>query len=184
MALRIHPQSSRLEWSQVCSETTSNLVLCSFNNFLYPFATSPDFLFLGHWIIWQFVYKHRWRRDRLPTPVFLDFLHSSVGKDSACSAGYPGSIPGLGRFPGGGNGNPFQYSCLENPMDRGAYHAAVHAVTRVGHNLATKLPPIVHGVAKSQAWLSDFHCHSHISIDPRAWNGEPGKSRWNAVCRA
>ena len=40
-----------------------------------------------------------------------------------------GSIPGLGRFPGGGNGNPFQYSCQENPMDRGAWWATVHGVT-------------------------------------------------------
>ena len=41
-----------------------------------------------------------------------------------------GSIPGLGRFPGGGNGNPLQYSCLENPMDRGAWRATVHGVTK------------------------------------------------------
>ena len=46
--------------------------------------------------------------------------HSSVGKESACSTGDPGLIPGLGRSPGEGNGNPLQYSCLENPMDRGA----------------------------------------------------------------
>jgi len=48
-----------------------------------------------------------------------------------------GSIPGLGRSPGGGNGNPLQYSCLENPMDRGAWQATVH------------------GIAKSQTQLSD-----------------------------
>ena len=48
------------------------------------------------------------------------FPHSSVDKESACNAGDPGSIPGLGRSPGEGNGNPLQYSCLENPMDRGA----------------------------------------------------------------
>ena len=47
-----------------------------------------------------------------------------------------GWIPGSGRFSGGGNGNPFQYSCLENPIDRGAWQAAVHGVVRVGHNLA------------------------------------------------
>ena len=41
-----------------------------------------------------------------------------------------GSIPGLGRFPGGGNGNPLQYSCLENPMDRGDWQATVHGVTK------------------------------------------------------
>ena len=45
------------------------------------------------------------------------FPGGSDGKASACNAGEPGSIPGLGRSPGGGNGNPLQYSCLENPMD-------------------------------------------------------------------
>ena len=49
-----------------------------------------------------------------------------------------GSIPGLGRSPGGGNGNPLQYSCLENPMDRETWQATVHGVTRVRHNLATQ----------------------------------------------
>ena len=52
----------------------------------------------------------------------LGFPRSSVSKESACNAGDPGSIPGLGRSPGEGNGNPLQYSCLENPMDRGAWH--------------------------------------------------------------
>ena len=50
-------------------------------------------------------------------------------------------IPGSGRSPGEGNGNPLQYSYLENPMDRGAWQATVHGVARVGHNLATKPPP-------------------------------------------
>ena len=49
-------------------------------------------------------------------------------------------IPGLGRFPGEGNGNLLQYSCLENPTDRGAWQATVHGVARVGHDLATKPP--------------------------------------------
>ena len=57
---------------------------------------------------------------------------------SACNAGDLSSIPGLGRSPGEGNGNPLQYSCLENPMGRGAWWATVH------------------GVAKSQTRLSDF----------------------------
>ena len=54
------------------------------------------------------------------------------GKESACSAGdegNKGSIPGLGRFLGGGHGNPLQYSCLENLMDREAWQSAVHRVT-------------------------------------------------------
>ena len=58
------------------------------------------------------------------------FPYSSVSKESACSAGDPGSIPGLGRSPGEVNGNPFQYPCLENLMDRGAWWAAVHWVAK------------------------------------------------------
>ena len=51
---------------------------------------------------------------------------SLVSKESACNAGDLGLIPGLGRFPGEGNGNSLQYSCLENLMDRGAWQATVH----------------------------------------------------------
>ena len=65
------------------------------------------------------------------------FPCSSVGKESACSAGDLGSIPVLGRSPEEGNGNPLQYPCLENLMDRGVWWAAAH------------------GVAKSRARLSD-----------------------------
>ena len=64
----------------------------------------------------------------------LGFTRSSVSKESACNAGDPGSIPGLGRSPGEGNGNPLQYSCLENPMDRGTWQATVYGVARVGHD--------------------------------------------------
>ena len=71
----------------------------------------------------------------------MGFSHSSVGKESACSAGDPGSIPELGRSPGEGNGNPLQYSYLENPMDGGTWQATVHGVARVGHDLASKPPP-------------------------------------------
>ena len=49
---------------------------------------------------------------------------------SACKAGDPGSIPGWGRFPGEGDGNPLQYSCMENSMNRGAWQAIVHGVTK------------------------------------------------------
>ena len=54
----------------------------------------------------------------------------SVGKDSACNAGDPGSIPGWGRSPGEGNGASLQYSCLENLMDRGAWWVAVYGVIK------------------------------------------------------
>ena len=65
------------------------------------------------------------------------FPHISVGKESACDSGDPGSIPGWKDSPGEGNGNPLQYSCLENPMDRGAWRAIVHGIARVGHDLTT-----------------------------------------------
>ena len=60
----------------------------------------------------------------------LGFPRVSDGKESACSAGDLGSIPGLGRSPGEGNGNPLQSSCLENPMGRGAWWATVHGVEK------------------------------------------------------
>ena len=68
----------------------------------------------------------------------MSFPGGSVGKESTCNAGGLGSIPGLGRSPGEGNGNPLQYSCLENPTDGGTWWATVH------------------GVAKSWTQLSDF----------------------------
>ena len=60
----------------------------------------------------------------------MSFSGGSDSKESACNARNLGSIPDLGRFPGGGHGNPLQYSCLENPMDRGAWWATVHAVAK------------------------------------------------------
>ena len=74
----------------------------------------------------------------LPSAILEGFPGGSEGKASACNVGDLGSIPGLGRSPGEENGNPLQYSCLEIPMDRGAWWATVH------------------GVAKSRTCLSDF----------------------------
>ena len=59
-----------------------------------------------------------------------DFPGSSDCKESACEAGDLNLIPGSRRSPGGGNGNPLQYSCLENPMDKGAWWATVHRVAK------------------------------------------------------
>ena len=75
-----------------------------------------------------------WRRDRLPTPVFLGFPGSSAGKESGCNVGNLGLIPGLGRSLGEGKGYPLQYSGLENSMDC-----------------------IVPGVTKSWTQLISFH---------------------------
>ena len=65
-----------------------------------------------------------WRKHKLESRLLGEV------KVSASNAGDPGSIPGLGRTPGEGNGNPLRYSCLENPMDWGAWWAAVHGVTK------------------------------------------------------
>ena len=84
----------------------------------------------------SWVRKIRWRRDRLPTPIFLGFPCGSAGKEFACNAGDLSSITRLERSPGEGKAYPLQYSGLENSMDS-----------------------IVHGVAKSQTRLSNFHFH-------------------------
>ena len=60
----------------------------------------------------------------------VKYLGGSDSKESACNVGDLGSVPGLGRSPGGGHGNPLQSSCLENPMDRGAWFATVHGVEK------------------------------------------------------
>ena len=74
-----------------------------------------------------------------------NFTGGSGSKESACNAGDLGSIPGLGRSPGEGNGYPLQYSGLENSKDRGAWQATIH------------------GVAKRRTRLSDFHFHISLS---------------------
>ena len=73
---------------------------------------------------------------------FMGFPYSSHVKESAYNAGDPGSILGLGRFHREGNGNPLQYSCLQNPMDRGIWQAFLR-VARVRPGLATKPPPCI-----------------------------------------
>ena len=78
----------------------------------------------------SWVWTTRWRRDRLPTPVFLGSPCGSAGKESTCNAGDQSSIPGLGRSPGEGKGYPLQYSSLENSTDS-------RESQRVGHDWAT-----------------------------------------------
>ena len=77
-------------------------------------------------------------------PIY-GFPGGSEGKASACKVGDLGSIPGLGRSPGEGNGNPLQYSCLENPLDRGAWRATVQRVPKrhTHFHHSTELPSLV-----------------------------------------
>ena len=90
-------------------------------------------------------------------PRRRDFPGGSEGKESACSVGGPGLIPGLGRSPGEGNGNPVQYSCLENPMDRGAWRATVHGVTKSRTQLTLS--------------LSLTHTYTHTHTEERVGEG-------------
>ena len=73
-----------------------------------------------------------------PSSTKAGFSGGSVVKNPPANARDVASVSGSGRSPGEGNGNSFQCSCLENPMDRGAWRATVHGVTRVGHDLVTK----------------------------------------------
>ena len=68
--------------------------------------------------------------QKYPYFAYLGFPGGSDGKESACTVGDPVSSPGLGRFPGGRNGNPLHYSCLGNPMDRGAWRATVREIAK------------------------------------------------------
>ena len=72
------------------------------------------------WVL-SFGWEDPLEKGMSPTPVFLGFPGNSDSKESTCNAGDLGMIPGLGRSPGGGHGNPLQYSCLENLMDRGTW---------------------------------------------------------------
>ena len=73
------------------------------------------------------------------TSIHWSFRGVSDGKESPCNAGDPGSVPGLGESPGEGNGNPLQYTCLENPMDRGAWWATVHGVAELDTTELSKM---------------------------------------------
>ena len=93
----------------------------------------------------------------------MSFPGSSDGKESACNVGDLGLISGLGRSPGEGNGYPLHYSCLENPMDRGAWWATGH------------------GVAKSQTRLSDKHMLTRPRVGQRKSLGAWEDSSWALV---
>ena len=107
--------------------------------------------------------KIPWRRERLPTPGFLGFPSGSDSNESTCNEGDCGLIPGLGISPGGGHGNPLQDSCLENPMDRGAWWATVHGVTESD---TTEWRSTVLHLQMTYCFItlytnSDFHSYKH-----------------------
>ena len=87
---------------------------------------------ISHAYILQNVYKNMDRPCVIShsPQCILGFPRGSVVKNLSANAGDSGSIPNLGRSPGGGNGHPLEYSCLEKPMDRGAWWATVHGVIK------------------------------------------------------
>ena len=115
---------------------------------MYPSGLCP----CGQCVTWKIPWS-RWEQKfpavanwlpKLRLDVWIGISGGSEGKESTCNVGDLGSIPGLGRCPGEGNGYPLQYPGLENSMDRGGWQATVH------------------GVSKSWTQLSDFHFHFFI----------------------
>ena len=96
--------------------------------------------------------------------VYMGFHCSSVGKESAYHTEDLGSIPRSGRSPGEGSGNPLKYSCQENPMDRRAWQAIVHGVTRVEYAVATKPPPPSGYTGLSEYLFAIFVCLSSRGV--------------------
>ena len=93
------------------------------------------------------------------------FLGGSDGIESACNAGDPGSIPGLGRTPGEGHGNPLRCSCLENSMNRGAWWATVHGVTKSQDTTEQ----LTHRYQNSQITLWAYWYSHRIPVDHEYW---------------
>ena len=111
-------------------------------------GVSKSWTWLSNYVNWFFIPKNHMVKKQPENKngiIWVGFPGGSDGKVPECDVGDPGPIPGSGRSPGEGNGNPLQYSCLENSMDGGAWWATVH------------------GVAKSRTWLSDF-THSLIWV--------------------
>ena len=105
----------------------------------------------------------------------LGFPVNSDSKESVCSVRDPGSIPGLGISPGEGNSNPLQYSCLENPMDRGAWWTIIHGVTKSWiwlKQLSTHTYKVFTGISDICSFLSMGKLRLRFVIQP--WSGQVG----------
>ena len=121
---------------------------------------------------WLFLPKICWRRDRLPTPVFLSFPCGSAGKKSACNAGDLNLIPGLWRSPGEGKDYPLQYSGLENSTD-----CVVHWVKKSQTRLTFSCMCWAHWSASAMCFSRQLHAVSMYSFtfrlghwDRRGWH--------------
>ena len=107
------------------------------------------------WIIFIMSWAYSWKYVLLNCCQLFYMI-------STCNAVDPGLIPGSGRSPGESNGNPFGYSCLENPMDRGVCQATVHGVARVQQDLVTKpSPPFYMVLSQSDNLLSNLQIYHY-----------------------
>ena len=135
--------------------------------------------------IWEVQSKFRKSTTSGAYLVSWGFPGGSDDKGSVCNVRDPGSIPGLGRYPGEGNGSPLQYSCLENPMDRGAWQATVHRVTQSQQDrsyLATHIIWLLQPVSPFRSFALFLKPHFlHL------WNGNRAcltslLSEWHISC--
>ena len=122
------PSAVNLEPNKIKSVTVSTVSPSICHEVMQPDAMI--------WVLWVLSFKPAFS---LSSFTFGTSLLAEMVKGSAYNVGDLGLIPGLGRSPGEGNGNPLQYSCLENPMDGGAWWATVHGSQRVGHDWETSL---------------------------------------------
>ena len=99
--------------------------------------------------------------------LFSGFPDGSDSKESACNAGDPGSIPQSGRSPGEGNGNPLQYSCLENATDRGVWWLQAMGLQRVGHDWATDTFILLF------SFFSSADIHNLVQVYPSSLTAHP-----------
>ena len=115
--------------------------------------------------------------------LLLESPCGSAGKESACNAGDLGSIPGLGRSPEEGKGNPLQYSGLENSMDRGAWQATVHVVTKSQIRLSDCPFKAKLGCVPSSPMLIIIFILCKTESVPRAFPGGPAAKTQCFHCR-
>ena len=157
----------------------------------------------------HFFFFENWR-FKGPVIFMEGFLGGSDGKESSWNAGDPGSVPGSGRSPGEGNGNLLWNSCLENPMDRGAWWATVHGVAKSQTRLSLRLysrktgwknavgvkcqstasfsfPPL-NGVNPFRHWMLknkpgklQLGLPEREAGSPWLWVGQVGRGRWNEL---
>ena len=126
----------------------------------------------------SWVRKITWRRDRLPTPVFIGFPSGSDGKEFACFAGDLSSVRGLGRSLGGGHGDPFQYSCLENPHGQRslAGHKELGTTEQLGtaRHMASQVVLVVKNLSAIAGETRD------ADLIP-GWGRSPGGRAWQST---